>query len=156
MKSLIFLTIFLVLFLNSQELKIEAKLFTANEKDGISIFEGDVKIIKGTDEVNASKVTIYTDENKKPTKFMATGCVSFNITVHNGDVYSGKAGKIIYVPADKEYHFFENVHLKQMNEKKEIIGEEVVLNLEEGNAYAKGAKTEPIIMILNIPEKEKK
>lgn len=155
MKKTIFLTIFLVTALFAQELKVKAKLFNADQKSGVSTFEGDVNIVKGSDELNASKVIINTNSNQEPTKFIAEGNASFIIKTLEGAVYSGKAQKVIYLPQEKEYHFFKDVHLKQINEKKEIIGEEVVLKTIEGRAYAKGADKEPVIMIFDLPEDKK-
>ena len=157
MKLLTIITVFLSLTLMSQELKIKANQFNADEKTGISIFRKEVNIIKGNDELNASKVTVYTDLKHEPTKFIAEGDVSFNIETKKGSLYQGVAGKVIYLPIIKEYHFFRDVHLKQIDEKKEIIGDEVILKTIEGKAYAKGAKKEPVIMIFKIPdEKEEK
>ncbi|MCK9472441.1 lipopolysaccharide transport periplasmic protein LptA [Sulfurimonas sp.] len=150
MKKTIFLTIFLTATLFSQELKIKANLFNADQKTGISVFEGNVNIVRGKDELNASKVTIYTNEKQEPTKFIAQGNASFHIETLGGALYEGKAQKVIYLPIEKEYHFFKEVHLKQINEKKEIIGEEVILKTIEGKAYAKGAQKEPVIMIFNM------
>jgi lipopolysaccharide export system protein LptA len=152
MKIFIVLAIFLVSVLISQELKVKANKFNADEKAGISIFEGDVNIIKGNDELNASKVTIYTNDKHQPTKYIASGKVSFKIKTKKGSRYEGVAGKVIFLPIAKEYHFFKNVYLKQLDEKKEILGDEVVLKTTEGKAYAKGVKTEPVIMIFEIPQ----
>jgi len=66
--------------------------------------------------------------------------------------YRGTAGKVIYLPEKSEYYFYTNVYLKQIDEKKEIIGDEVVLNITTGKAYAKGLKKEPVIMIFNITD----
>ncbi|MGE0739649.1 lipopolysaccharide transport periplasmic protein LptA [Sulfurimonas sp.] len=155
MKQKIFLTIFLAASLFAQELQVKAKLFNADQKTGISVFEGNVNIIKGSDELNASKVTIHTNANQEPTKFTAEGDASFKIKTLEGALYTGRAQKVIYLPKEKEYHFFQNVHLKQINEKKEIIGDEVILKTIEGKAYAKGAQQEPVIMIFNMPEEKK-
>lgn len=154
MKFTILLTIFLTLIISAEEIQVKANLFNTDEKNGLSTFEGNVNVLKGHDELNASKVTIYTDEKHNPTKFIAKGDVSFNIHTLDGAVYKGKAGEVIYLPVKKEYLFFGNVHLQQVDEKKEIIGEEVVLKTIEGKAYAKGAKKEPVIMIFDIVEKE--
>lgn len=157
MKSLVILTIFLASALMSQDLKIKANEFNADEKTGVSVFKGKVNVIKNNDELNATEVTVYTDKEHQPTKFVAVGNVSFVIETKKGSLYEGKAGKVIYMPTKKEYHFFEDVHLIQIDEKKEIIGEEVVLKTIEGKAYAKGAKKEPVIMIFKLPdEKEEK
>jgi len=156
MKFLLFSSILVASTLLSQELKIKANSFHADEKKGISIFEGKVHIVKEKDELNAQKVTVYTDEKNQPTKYIAKGDASFTIVTKDGSVYKGEAQKVIYQPVEKEYHFFTDVHLRQINEKKEIIGNEVVLKTIEGKAYAKGAKSEPVIMIFNMPKDEEK
>ncbi|QOP45667.1 lipopolysaccharide transport periplasmic protein LptA [Sulfurimonas paralvinellae] len=144
-----------ILLLDAQELKVKSNSFTSDQNSGISVFSGDVNILKGQDELNASKVTIYVNKEKKPTKFVADGNVSFNITSKDGAVYKGVSGRAIYLPNTKEYYFYENVHLQQLNDKKEIMGDEVVLKTTDGKAYAKGMKKEPVIMIFNIDEEKK-
>lgn len=156
MKYILLLTLFLNSLLLSEELKIKANSFKADENTGISVFSGDVIVVKHHDELNASKVTIYVDKEKKPTKFVAIGDVSFAVETKEGSIYKGQAQRVIYLPNEKEYRFFENVHLVQVGDKKEIIGEEVVLKTTEGKAYAKGVKSEPVIMIFNIPDADKK
>jgi len=154
MKYIILFTLLLTSLLNAEDLKIKANSFKADENTGISIFSGNVNIIKKNDELNASEVTVYIDKEKQPTKFVAVGDVSFTIETKQGALYKGQAGRVIYLPNEKEYHFFKDVHLRQINEKKEIIGEEVVLKTTEGKAYAKGIESEPVIMIFNIPDEE--
>ena len=153
--TILFLLSSLLTLLSAQELKVKANSFTSDQNTGISVFSGNVNIIKANDELNASKVTIYVNKEKKPIKFVAVGNVSFSITSKNGGVYKGVAGKAIYLPSKKEYYFYENVHLQQLNDKKEILGDEVVLKTTDGKAYAKGLKKEPVIMIFNIDEEKK-
>jgi lipopolysaccharide export system protein LptA len=152
MKNTLFLLLFSSSLLFSTELHIKANSFNADENTGISIFTGDVNIIKNTDELNASKVTVYTDKQNQPTKFIAIGNVSFFIETQNKATYRGKAQKVVYFPIKKEYQFFKDVHLQQINEKKEIIGDEVVLKTIEGKAYAKGVNKEPVIMIFKLAD----
>jgi len=154
MKYLIIVMLFLNTLSLAQELKIRADSVQADEKKGYSLFLGSVNIVKKNDELNASKVTIYTDKKHKPTKFVATGDVKFNITTETGSKYSGKANRVVYLPKTKEYQFYENVTLKQLDDKKEIHGDEVILNTNDGKAYAKGLTKEPVIMIFDIDEKE--
>jgi len=68
--------------------------------------------------------------------------------------YEGTANKVVYKPLKKEYYFYENVILKQINEKKEIEGDEVILNTVDGKAYAKGLAKKPVIMIFDIAEEK--
>jgi len=152
MKYKLLSILFLVSTLSSNELQIKANNFNGDENTGISVFTGNVKIKKLNDELNASKVTVYTNKQKEPTKFVAVGNVSFYIQTKEKTIYEGVSKKAIYIPATKEYHFFKDVHLKQVGDKKEIIGDEVLLKTIEGKAYAKGAESEPVIMIFNIAD----
>jgi len=153
MRYIIFITFFFTSILLSQELKITANQFKTDEKTGITIFSGNVKVFKASDKIEASIITIYTNEKREPIKFIASGDVSFYIKTDNNSIYKGIAKKVIYLPIKKEYHFFRDVHLEQIDNKKVIIGDEVVLKTIEGKAYAKGASKEPVIMIFNMPEK---
>ena len=154
MKFKLLLTLLLISLstIEANELKIKANSFKADENLGISIFTGNVNIQKHNDELNASKVTVYTDKANKPTKFVAVGNVSFVIQTDSNKTYEGVAQKAIFFPNIKEYHFFKDVHLQQINEKKEIIGDEVILKIKEGKAFAKGIKSKPVIMVFNIDE----
>jgi len=138
--------------ISAEELKIKSDTFTSDQNKGISIFSGNVKMVKSSDELNASKVTIFTDKKNKPQKFVATGDVSFVLSTKEGTRYRGVAQKVIYIPEIKEYRFYKDVHLKQIGDKKEILGDEVIFKTIEGKAYAKGMKKEPVIMIFDIPE----
>lgn len=138
------------------ELKIEANLFHTDQKSGISVFEGNVRFQKGSDELNASQVTVRVDEKRDPIEFIADGNVSFVIHTQEGSHYKGKAQKVIYYPQTKEYHFFRNVHLRQLDDNKEIVGDEIILKSIEGTAYAKGAEKEPVIMIFDLKSQEQK
>ncbi|QOP41271.1 lipopolysaccharide transport periplasmic protein LptA [Sulfurimonas marina] len=155
MRYIIFFTLLIQTFLNAEELQIKAKSFYADEKAGFSVFEGSVNIVKGYDELNASKVTVYIDKEKSPTKFIAEGDVSFKVKTKDDVKYEGIAQKAIYLPNKKEYNFYKNVHLKQLGDKKEIKGDEVVLNISDNKAYAKGADKEPVIMIFEFKEETK-
>ena len=156
MKHLYFLTFFLLISVQAEQLKIVANSFSGDEKSGTTVFRGEVKIEKGSDELNASVITVYTNAKRKPTKYIAEGSVSFFIMTENKSSYTGTAGKAIFVPAKKEYHFYENVHIQQLNEKKEINGEEVIISTVEGKARAKGGHSKPVIMTFEIEEEGEK
>ncbi|MEE8589642.1 MAG: lipopolysaccharide transport periplasmic protein LptA [Sulfurimonadaceae bacterium] len=156
MKHFFLLTFFLLISVQAEQLKVVAKSFHGDEKSGITVFKGDVKITKGSDKLNADTVTIYTNAKRKPTKYVAKGNVSFFIKTENNSIYKGTAGKAVFVPAKKEYHFYENVHIAQTDEKKEIIGEEVIISTVEGKARAKGGDRKPVIMTFEIEEEEDK
>lgn len=137
----------------AEELRVVAENFDADEQKGISTFTGNVKIEKGNDELNASKVVIHVDKNRKPSKYIAEGNVSFYIRTENNDTYKGRAQKAVFVPAEKLYRFYTDVHLRQINRHKEINGDEVVLDALKGRAIAKGAEKKPVIMTFQLEDK---
>ena len=155
MKFILFSLLSLGVLLQAEQLRIVAKTFNADEKRGMTLFKGDVKIKKGFDELNASIVTVYTNAKHKPTKYVAQKNVSFYIKTETGALYKGKAQKVIFYPMKKEYHFYKKVNIQQLDEKKEIIGEEVVISTVEGKAYAKGDGKKPVIMTFEIEEEKK-
>ena len=154
MNNILLITLFFTTSLFGAELKIKADSFRADQSKGISVFSGNVNIIKSNDELNASQVTVFTDKKNQPTKFIAIGNVSFKIKTKENAEYEGTANKVIYKPLKKEYYFYENVLLKQINEKKEIEGDEVILNTVDGKAYAKGLEKKPVIMTFDIAEEK--
>jgi len=147
--------IFIATLVVANELKIKAKSFESDQKTGISMFTGKVNIIKGHDELNASTVTIYTDSDNKPTKFIAKGNVSFKLETETGEKYRGVSQEAIYIPHTKEYFFYKDVHIVQIGEKNEIIGDEVIFKTIEGKAKAKSKTDKPVIMIFDLKEEEK-
>lgn len=140
----------------AEQLKISADAFSANEKEGRSVFSGHVRIKMGSDELNASRVEVFFDDKRTPTEYIAEGDASFFLKTETGSLYRGMAQKVVFLPLKQEYRFFGDVHLQQLKEHKQIDGEEVIVNIREGTAKAKGAEKQPVIMIFNLPEKEKK
>ncbi len=139
----------------AEQVKILADAFDGNEKKGVTVFKGNVKITKGSDELNASKVSVFTNKDRTPYRYEAEGKVSFYIDlVDNNATYKGDAGKVIYLPQKQEYQFYKNVHLYQLGTDRKVFGEEVLLNAIDGNAKAVGKEKAPVMMIFNIEEKD--
>ena len=90
-RSIIFLFPFLALLSTAEELKVVSDNFKGDQQKGVSVFTGHVKITKGFDEMNASKITIYTDKSNKPSKYLAEGDVSFYIVTEQNEKYRGTA-----------------------------------------------------------------
>lgn len=153
-KTLIILAV-LISALYAEQVKIIADAFEGHEKEGLTIFSGNVKITKGSDELNASKVTVRTDKDRKPYQYEAEGDVSFYIDLKDNNMtYKGDAGKVVYFPLKKEYQFFRDVHLYQIGTNRKVFGDEVKLNAKDGNAKAIGKEKAPVIMIFNVEDKK--
>ena len=139
----------------AEQLKIKAIKFYGDEKKGVSIFTGNVNVQKASDELNTSKLTVYVDGNKKPTKFVAVGDVSFVLKAEDNTTYFGNSQKAIYFPKKKQYNFYTDVHLQQIGDSKVVEGDEVILNLLESKAYAVGHEKKPVFMIFEVQEEKK-
>lgn len=145
--------LFLTLSLGAEELKVISENFKGDQPQGLSIFTGNVKVTKGLDELNASKVTIYTDAARKPTKYVAEGSVSFYIVTELGEKYRGKSQKAIYLPNESEYQFYTKVDLIRIDDYRRVKGDKVVVNEIRGFANADSAGGEPVVMIFTMQDK---
>lgn len=157
MKKILILLNLLTSFVLAEQVKIIADSFEGNEKKGLTVFSGNVKITKEDDELNASKVTVYIDKERTPYRYEAEGDVSFYIDLKDNNMtYKGDAQKVVYSPLKKEYQFFNDVHLYQLGTNRKVFGNEVKLNAKDGNAKAIGKEKAPVIMIFNVNEEDKK
>ena len=150
----VLLLLFLVicrLFATSQ-VEIIADHFEANEKKMVTKFIGNVHMIKGVDELNASKVYVYFDDKKKPIKYEAIGSVRFIITINDGKRYRGQSERLIYTPKTEIYELYDNVKLFDTNLDRTLIGEKVFVDKLSGKAKVEGSKKKPVKFIFKIEE----
>lgn len=152
MKKIIFMVVLCALGLYADELKVLSDNFRADQPKGISIFTGNVMVTKGHDELNASKVTIYTDSNRKPTKMVAEGDVSFYIVTELKEKYRGKSQRAVYLPNEKEYQFYTKVDLIRLDDFRRVKGDKVIVNTVHGHASADSANNEPVMMIFTLQD----
>jgi len=152
-KRLALFVTLLSLTLTEKKKKILSDTFKGDQPQGISVFTGNVKVTKGEDELNATKVTIYTDAARKPTKYIAEGDVSFYIVTDMGEKYRGKSQRAIYFPNESEYQFFQKVDLIRIDDYRRIKGDKVVVNEIKGFANADSAGGDPVVMIFTMEDK---
>lgn len=146
----------LLTFVYAEELKVISDNFKGDQLKGVSVFTGNVKVTKGLDELNATKVTIYTDKDKKPIKYFAEGDVSFYIVTELQEKYKGKSQSAIYLPDQSEYHFYKKVDLIRLDDFRRVKGDKVVVNTVQGHASAESANDEPVVMTFTLQDKKEK
>ena len=150
------LLIFFASAVHAEELKVVSDNFKGDQVKGIAVFTGNVRITKGKDEMNATKVTIFTDAERKPYKYLAEGDVSFYIVTEHREIYRGKSQSAVYLPNDNEYQFYKKVDLVRLDNYRRVKGEKIVVNTVHGQAAAESSKDEPVIMIFTLDEKKPK
>lgn len=155
-RKLIFLAPLVLTLSWGEELKVISDNFKGDQQKGISIFTGNVKVTKGMDELNATKVTIYTDKDRKPVKYFAEGDVSFYIVTEMKERYKGKSQTAIYLPDESEYHFYKKVDLIRLDDFRRVKGDKVVVNTIQGNASAESATDEPVVMTFTLQDQKPK
>ena len=157
MKKLLILPL-IALFLNAEQLIIDAKKFEANDEKGISVFTGNVKLQQGKDRLSADKLNVYitkkiANKKREPIKYIATGNVKFKI-FSNAKEYEGKGNKVIYNPKTLTYSIYGNGYIKEKTEDKTLYGDEILISQKTGEAKVKGSDEKPVRFILNIDNKK--
>lgn len=152
MKFILLIYVFLITSLNAEELRVVADSVEGDELKGVSFLKGHVRMNKGKDELNASTVYIYTNKERKPIKYSAEGNVSFIIVLESGATYRGQSDRVEFHPDLNEYRFYNHVKLEQLDEKKVIIGEKVIVNVNSGTALAEGSSKKPVTMVFDIKD----
>ena len=142
-----------ILFAQSETLTIDAQNFEADDKKGVSIFTGNVKIKMGEDKLNADRVDVYfaTDKNnaKVPLKYEATGKADFEIITKEKH-YIGNGDKVIYSPQKEEYTISGNGFLQEKNDNRKVYGDTIYVNQLTGEARVKGSDQKPVKFIINV------
>ena len=142
-----------ILFAQSETLTIDAQNFEADDKKGVSIFTGNVKIKMGQDKLNADRVDVYftTDKNnaKVPLKYEATGKADFEIITKEKH-YIGNGDKVIYSPQKEEYTILGNGFLQEKNDNRKVYGDTIYVNQLTGEARVKGSEQKPVKFIINV------
>lgn len=154
--KLLFLASLFFTLTYAEELQVISDNFKGDQQKGVSVFTGHVKVTKGFDELNASKVTIFTDKDRKPVKYFAEGDVTFYIVTEMKEKYRGKSQSAIYYPDVSEYQFFQKVDLIRLDDYRRVKGDKVIVNTVVGNASAESANNEPVIMTFTIQDKKSK
>lgn len=141
------------LFAQSETLVIDAQNFQSDDKKGISIFTGNVKIKMGEDKLNADRVDVYFTTNKDnakvPLKYEATGKADFEI-VTTDKHYIGNGDKVIYSPDKEEYTIIGNGFLQEKNDDRKVYGDTIYVNQLTGEARVKGSEQKPVRFIINV------
>ncbi|MFZ2968155.1 MAG: lipopolysaccharide transport periplasmic protein LptA [Sulfuricurvum sp.] len=150
---LLCVTLFVTVAWGGQELNVLSDNFKGDQSKGISVFTGKVRLTKGSDELNATKVTIYTDKARKPLKYIAEGNVSFYIVTEGGEKYKGVSQRAIYLPNESEYQFYTKVDLIRIDDFRRVKGDKVVVNENEGFANADSSGGEPVLMTFTLEDK---
>ncbi|WP_419764993.1 MAG: lipopolysaccharide transport periplasmic protein LptA [Arcobacter sp.] len=147
-------------FLFAEKLIIDANNFEAYDEKGLSIFTGNVKMVKAKDELESDRLDVYLSEKKanakrEPLKYIATGNVKFKVKTADKS-YEGKGDKVVYEPKKMQYVITGNGFLKEVSEDKRLFGNKIVINQISGEAKVSGSEDKPVRFIIDLADNNTK
>ncbi len=143
-----------VTLLAAENVEITADHFEASQTKKVTEFRGNVHMKKGSDELNASKVIVYFDDERRPLRYEAIGESSFIIHMRSGQYYVGRADRLVYWPGRELYELFGNVVLKEPKLERTILGEKVLVEKSTGRANVEGETGKPVKFIFKVEESD--
>lgn len=141
-------------FLYAANVEVTADKFFADETKRISVFDGNVKVLKENDKLTAHKVTINFDEKKQPIRYIATGEAKVNMTM-NGKKYYGEAEKMTYEPATSIYILEKKAFLHDIETDKKVYGDYIRVEQLNGHYVVDGKDGNPVKFIFKVEDTKK-
>lgn len=131
--------------------EVTAEKFYADETKRMSVFDGNVKVIKESDKLTANKVTIDFNEKKQPTRYVATGDAKVNMTM-NAKKYYGEAEKMTYEPAQSIYILEKKAFLHDIETDKKVYGDYIRVEQLSGHYVVDGKGGNPVKFIFKVDD----
>ncbi len=151
MKYLFYLLVFVSLGFSSTQMSIVADNFSADEVKHISVFSGNVKIVKKDDKISSNKVIVKFDKKNKPLSYTASNGVRFSISLKNSSI-SGSCESLVYNPLSKIYTLSGKVDVIEMPSKRKLKANIVKIDTINAKTVVSGTKVKPVKFIFNIEE----
>jgi len=143
----------LTVCLNASEVEVTADKFFADEIKKISVFTGNVHVVKDKDELKADKVVIEFDDKKQPVRYTATGKAEVRMSI-KGKRYYGKGEVLIYEPKLLKYTIKKNAFLQELDTNKKVYGENIYVDQSKGHYEVDSKKNKPVKFIFKIEDKK--
>jgi lipopolysaccharide export system protein LptA len=136
--------------------EVTADSLNAKDKEGISVYQGNVVITQGTTTIKGDKVTLHHPQRKISTAIVIGKPATFKryLEEEKGWV-TGHADKITYSTAQKTLLLEGHAQVVQEG-KNSITGPKILYDLTRKTLSAKGEKQERIKMIFTPDEQEQK
>ena len=138
----------------AEQVEVTADKFFADEKKKISVFEGNVKVVKQSDKLLAQKVLIEFDDKKQPLRYIATGDAKVNMTM-NEKKYYGEAEKMTYEPNKSTYVLEKKAFLHELESDKKVYGDYIKADQISGQYEVDGKGKAPVKFIFKVEEQKK-
>ncbi len=124
---------------------ITADTAELNEKSGISIYRGDVKMVQGTTILHGDIITVYTVNDEVEKMISVGNLTTYEETTDDGDVVYAESEEMIYNSAEKKIELFRRGKITQVGN---VIRSDYILYLTEEGLIDTGTKKDRIKIII--------
>ena len=154
MRFLFFILLIVSLLDAKDGLEVTSKDFIYKEGSGTAEFIGEVVAKNGETVLHSDKLTVILDKDNEAKKYIATGNVSFNIkdSKKRRDI-QGTCNKVTHIPKEDKYILVGNVVLHDMIRKRDVYGDEIVIDNKKGISSAKSNTKKPVKFIFSTGKK---
>ena len=149
-KLILFFSLTLVLY--AGQIEVSASHFYADEKKGQNVLSGNVIVRHEKDILRSAKLTILTNENRKPTRYIASGKACFDIVL-NGKNYKGSGGELVYIVAQDTYEINGNAYIEELESGKKLFGDKIVANRKKNLYSITSKQNQPARFVFDLEEK---
>ncbi|WP_258864997.1 lipopolysaccharide transport periplasmic protein LptA [Helicobacter sp. MIT 14-3879] len=111
---------------------------------------GNVRIKKGRDTLDADTVIIYTNKERKPTSYEASGNVHFTLITTDKRELRGKSKRLTYNVVKDEYRLYDDAIVQEVGKPNTLKGDEIVLAGDGSYANVAGKKNTPARIIFSL------
>jgi len=145
-----------ILFSKSVDVDIKAQSFSADKKNNIIHFKGQVSMVKGLDTLVCDDLTVYLKNENNETiayKYVAIGKVSFTLKKTN-TIIIGNGDQVVYDMDKKQYIIIGNGYLEDTDAKRIIKGDKIFIDDLTGKTKIEGKENKPVEFKFKMKAKE--
>ena len=137
-----------------QQIKIEADTATFNEKEGTSIYQGNVNLRQGTLKLQSQRMTVHLADDQIVEIILTGNPASYQQRPDNKEVdVHAEAGEIRYNFIDERLTLHGDAHIWQPG-AEEFHSERIVIDLKHNTVNAGGNGTDSRVRIIFQPAKQ--
>jgi len=145
-KVLIFLILINFAFSKIVDVDIRSNSFSADKKNNIMHFAGQVSMVKGLDTLVCDDLTVFLkDENNETIayKYIAVGNVTFTVKKPE-TLIIGSGDKVIYEVEKQKYTIIGNGYLEDTANHRIIKGDKIYVDQLSGKTKIEGKQNKPV------------
>lgn len=141
-------------FVSAEKVEVTSTSMKAENLKKEVHFIGNAKVKKLDDWIHADKIIVYFNENNETKMYKAIGKVTFEFKNEKGH-YKGKSEKVTYYPQKSFYVLTGKAKVDDVQNKRQVKGDEITLDMLTGDSQVKGSKKKPVKFIFTTEDKEK-